>query len=176
MFTDEETRRHCKGHSSQRSLRSKNRWSSRSPSSKRRRSPSSSKGSSVRAVVPFQNHPSHEMRSGQEKRVSTALVSLCWSLDLPWMTMIWGRQQTLRAQFRGTSMMIATTKRKDQCHWQNPICALLWGEGQALAQYVQQNLRIPRRGEIGYTAEAKGTRTTKRGQGGCRQLRIVVAT
>jgi hypothetical protein len=30
----------------------------------------------VRAVVPRQNHPSHEMRSGQEKRVSTALVSL----------------------------------------------------------------------------------------------------
>jgi hypothetical protein len=36
----------------------------------------------------------------------------------------------------------------------------------------QQNLRIPR----GYTAEAKGTRTTKRGQGGCWQLRIAVAT
>jgi hypothetical protein len=30
----------------------------------------------VRAVVPRQNHPSHEMRSGQEKRVLTALVSL----------------------------------------------------------------------------------------------------
>ena len=45
--------------------------------------------------------------------------------------------------------------------------ALLWGEGQALAQYVQQNLRIPRHGEIGYTAEAKGMRMTKRGQGGC---------
>ena len=29
--------------------------------------------------------------------------------------------------------------------------ALLPGEGAALAQYVQQNLRIPRRGEIGYT-------------------------
>jgi hypothetical protein len=32
--------------------------------------------------------------------------------------------------------------------------ALLPGEGQAIAQYVQQNLRIPRRGEIGYTADA----------------------
>jgi len=31
--------------------------------------------------------------------------------------------------------------------------ALLPGEGQALAQYVQQNLRIPRRGEIGYTGD-----------------------
>jgi predicted RNA-binding protein with RPS1 domain len=31
--------------------------------------------------------------------------------------------------------------------------ALLPGEGQALAQYVQQNLRIPRRGEIGYSAD-----------------------
>ena len=31
--------------------------------------------------------------------------------------------------------------------------ALLPGEGEALAQYVQQNLRIPRRGEIGYDAE-----------------------
>jgi hypothetical protein len=30
----------------------------------------------VRAVVRRQNHPSHEMRSGQEKRVSTTLVSL----------------------------------------------------------------------------------------------------
>ena len=29
--------------------------------------------------------------------------------------------------------------------------ALLPGEGEALAQYVQQNLRIPRRGEIGYS-------------------------
>jgi len=29
--------------------------------------------------------------------------------------------------------------------------ALLPGEGEAIAQYVQQNLRIPRRGEIGYT-------------------------
>jgi predicted RNA-binding protein with RPS1 domain len=29
--------------------------------------------------------------------------------------------------------------------------ALLPGEGQAIAQYVQQNLRIPRRGEIGYS-------------------------
>lgn len=29
--------------------------------------------------------------------------------------------------------------------------ALLPGEGEALAQYVQQNLRIPRRGEIGFT-------------------------
>ena len=28
--------------------------------------------------------------------------------------------------------------------------ALLPGEGQAIAQYVQQNLRVPRRGEIGY--------------------------
>lgn len=28
--------------------------------------------------------------------------------------------------------------------------ALLPGEGQAIAQYVQQNIRIPRRGEIGY--------------------------
>ena len=31
--------------------------------------------------------------------------------------------------------------------------ALLPGEGQALAQYVQQNQRIPRRGEIGYSGE-----------------------
>jgi hypothetical protein len=31
--------------------------------------------------------------------------------------------------------------------------ALLPGEGQALAQYVQQNLRIPRRGEIGYDGD-----------------------
>eukprot|EP00934_Nitzschia_sp_Nitz4_P002498 Nitzschia sp. Nitz4//scaffold307_size21646//12928//13329//NITZ4_008598-RA/size21646-exonerate_protein2genome-gene-0.16-mRNA-1//1//CDS//3329547139//2488//frame0 len=31
--------------------------------------------------------------------------------------------------------------------------ALLPGEGQAIAQYVQQNLRIPRRGEIGYTGD-----------------------
>lgn len=31
--------------------------------------------------------------------------------------------------------------------------ALLPGEGLALAQYVQQNLRIPRRGEIGYTGD-----------------------
>lgn len=31
--------------------------------------------------------------------------------------------------------------------------ALLPGEGVALAQYVQQNLRIPRRGEIGYTGD-----------------------
>ena len=30
--------------------------------------------------------------------------------------------------------------------------ALLPGEGEALAAYVQQNLRIPRRGEIGYDA------------------------
>ena len=29
--------------------------------------------------------------------------------------------------------------------------ALLPGEGEALAQYVQQNLRIPRRGEIGFS-------------------------
>jgi hypothetical protein len=32
--------------------------------------------------------------------------------------------------------------------------ALLPGEGQAIAQYVQQNLRIPRRGEIGYSGDA----------------------
>lgn len=31
--------------------------------------------------------------------------------------------------------------------------ALLPGEGQALAQFVQQNLRIPRRGEIGYSGD-----------------------
>ena len=31
--------------------------------------------------------------------------------------------------------------------------ALLPGEGQALAQYVQQNVRIPRRGEIGYSGD-----------------------
>ena len=31
--------------------------------------------------------------------------------------------------------------------------ALLPGEGQALAQYVQQNQRIPRRGEIGYSGD-----------------------
>jgi len=31
--------------------------------------------------------------------------------------------------------------------------ALLPGEGAALAQFVQQNLRIPRRGEIGYSAD-----------------------
>jgi predicted RNA-binding protein with RPS1 domain len=31
--------------------------------------------------------------------------------------------------------------------------ALLPGEGQAIAQYVQQNLRIPRRGEIGYDGD-----------------------
>jgi hypothetical protein len=31
--------------------------------------------------------------------------------------------------------------------------ALLPGEGEALAQYVQQNLRIPRRGEIGYSGD-----------------------
>ncbi|KAL7553939.1 hypothetical protein ACHAWF_018500 [Thalassiosira exigua] len=31
--------------------------------------------------------------------------------------------------------------------------ALLPGEGEALAQYVQQNLRIPRRGEIGYSSQ-----------------------
>jgi hypothetical protein len=31
--------------------------------------------------------------------------------------------------------------------------ALLPGEGQALAAYVRQNLRIPRRGEIGYTGD-----------------------
>lgn len=31
--------------------------------------------------------------------------------------------------------------------------ALLPGEGQAMAQFVQQNLRVPRRGEIGYNAD-----------------------
>lgn len=31
--------------------------------------------------------------------------------------------------------------------------ALLPGEGEAIAQYVQQNLRIPRRGEIGYSQD-----------------------
>jgi hypothetical protein len=31
--------------------------------------------------------------------------------------------------------------------------ALLPGEGAAIAQFVQQNLRIPRRGEIGYSAD-----------------------
>lgn len=31
--------------------------------------------------------------------------------------------------------------------------ALLPGEGQAIAQYVQQNLRIPRRGEIGVSQQ-----------------------
>ena len=31
--------------------------------------------------------------------------------------------------------------------------ALLPGEGEALAQYVQQNLRIPRRGEIGFSTD-----------------------
>ena len=31
--------------------------------------------------------------------------------------------------------------------------ALLPGEGEALAAYVQQNLRIPRRGEIGYGSQ-----------------------
>jgi hypothetical protein len=31
--------------------------------------------------------------------------------------------------------------------------ALLPGEGEALAAYVQQNLRIPRRGEIGYSSQ-----------------------
>ncbi len=31
--------------------------------------------------------------------------------------------------------------------------ALLPGEGQAIAAYVQQNMRIPRRGEIGWKAE-----------------------
>ena len=30
--------------------------------------------------------------------------------------------------------------------------ALLPGEGEALAAYVQQNMRIPRRGEIGYSS------------------------
>ena len=40
-------------------------------------------------------------------------------------------------------------------HGSNPYGqALLPGEGQALAQYVQQNQRIPRRGEIGYSGEA----------------------
>lgn len=34
--------------------------------------------------------------------------------------------------------------------------ALLPGEGEALAQYVQQNLRIPRRGEIGYSGDEIG--------------------
>ena len=31
--------------------------------------------------------------------------------------------------------------------------ALLPGEGKAIAQFVQQNLRIPRRGEIGYSSK-----------------------
>lgn len=31
--------------------------------------------------------------------------------------------------------------------------ALLPGEGDAIAQYVQQNMRIPRRGEIGWKGE-----------------------
>lgn len=31
--------------------------------------------------------------------------------------------------------------------------ALLPGEGAAIAQYVQQNMRIPRRGEIGWSGE-----------------------
>lgn len=35
--------------------------------------------------------------------------------------------------------------------------ALLPGEGEALAQYVRQNVRIPRRGEIGYSADDIGT-------------------
>ena len=31
--------------------------------------------------------------------------------------------------------------------------ALLPGEGAAIAQFVQQNMRIPRRGEIGWSGE-----------------------
>jgi hypothetical protein len=43
--------------------------------------------------------------------------------------------------------------------------ALLPGEGEALAAYVQQNLRIPRRGEIGYDADElpAGTRSSMDG-------------
>jgi hypothetical protein len=38
--------------------------------------------------------------------------------------------------------------------------ALLPGEGEALAQYVAANVRIPRRGEIGYSAEDIGSYET----------------
>ena len=31
--------------------------------------------------------------------------------------------------------------------------AMMPGEGEAIAQYVQQNLRIPRRGEVGWTGD-----------------------
>jgi NF-kappa-B-activating protein C-terminal domain len=41
----------------------------------------------------------------------------------------------------------------DPLHSSSYGSALLPGEGQALAAYVQQNLRIPRRGEIGYTGD-----------------------
>jgi hypothetical protein len=33
--------------------------------------------------------------------------------------------------------------------------ALMPGEGAAIAMYVQQNMRIPRRGEIGWSGEVK---------------------
>jgi hypothetical protein len=41
----------------------------------------------------------------------------------------------------------------DPLHSSSYGSALLPGEGQAIAAYVQQNLRIPRRGEIGYTGD-----------------------
>jgi NF-kappa-B-activating protein C-terminal domain len=64
-------------------------------------------------------------------------------------------------------MMMTTTWVRDQCRINNrrmaPAAALLQGraapsyggallpgEGQAIASFVQQNLRVPRRGEIGY--------------------------
>ena len=51
--------------------------------------------------------------------------------------------------------------------------ALLPGEGAAIAQYVQQNMRIPRRGEIGWSGtEIEGLETQGYVMSGSRHKRM----
>jgi NF-kappa-B-activating protein C-terminal domain len=53
----------------------------------------------------------------------------------------------------GPMPLAQSNASSDPLHSSSYGSALLPGEGQALAAYVQQNLRIPRRGEIGYTGD-----------------------
>lgn len=171
--TDSRRQRRRKGRSSRRSAprssrrhrhRRRRSYSSSSDSGSESSSSSSSSSSSEESRQEKRKQPPKEIttRTPSEKDCSSVVVDPVAPTEPPEDAEALRQARDFKAAVQGTADSDDDSVGPQPLPQSNAALAgdhtsygkaLLPGEGQAIAQYVRQNLRVPRRGEIGYGAD-----------------------
>jgi predicted RNA-binding protein with RPS1 domain len=168
--SSEESRRRSRSKSSRRRKKSSSRRSSRKSSRRRKYSSSSSSSdsssassssSSVDSTHPGKSKPrnkSEDSVSRKETESTTTTIPAVSKEAQDFKAAVQGRNESSSDEDDGPQPLPRSNAALNADNTAVATAtygkALLAGEGQAIAQFVQQNLRVPRRGEIGVSQDA----------------------